>query len=356
MTGRDEAERRGDQRRIDERLSDERRSDERRSDERRSDERDGDQRDGDQRCPECGVTRPPNAAPTCGCARRATEEARRTRSAEAAAAEDFDPIRIRPYVSLTGPATEDLAPGGDAEGAGGLAQGPAAPQGDPVDVREEPPPAAIAAATATTTTTAEATTVGPRKRNRPYALVAGAGVLAAVVAAGVLATGLLSSAAEQPGRDHALPLAPTSAPAADPTKPVPPSAESPTRSSAAPSTKPRVAAPPPSPARRSSEPPSSSPPPPTARATGSVRTTPPPRREPTAHPVLAEGDEGPQVAELQERLAQLHLYAGEPDGAYTRQVRDAVARYQWARGLTDDPPGEYGPETRRSLEGETKGP
>ncbi|WP_447037155.1 peptidoglycan-binding domain-containing protein [Streptomyces sp. DSM 118878] len=220
------------------------------------------------------------------------------------------------------------------------------------DLRAGPPPTAIATAAAV------ATAVAPRKRNRPYALFAGAGVLAAVVAAGVLATGLLSSAAEQPGRGHALPLAPTPAPA-DPTKPVPPSAKSPSRSSAAPSTKPRVAMPPPSPTR-SSEPPSSSPPPstppPTARATGSVRTTPPPRREPTDRPLLAEGDEGPEVAELQKRLAQLSLYAGEPDGAYTRQVSDAVAHYQWARGLTDDPRGEYGRETRRSLEAETEDP
>ncbi|CAM5506523.1 hypothetical protein SALBM135S_04594 [Streptomyces alboniger] len=119
----------------------------------------------------------------------------------------------------------------------------------------------------------------------------------------------------------------------------------------------RVAAPPPSPTRSSEPPPSSSsPPPPTARATGSVRTTPPPRREPTARPPLAEGDEGPAVAELQARLAQLHLYTGEADGAYTRQVSEAVTHYQLARGLTEDPRGAYGRETRRSLEAETEEP
>ncbi|MEV0125642.1 peptidoglycan-binding protein [Streptomyces sp. NPDC050703] len=191
----------------------------------------------------------------------------------------------------------------------------------------------------------------PPKRRRPYALLAVGGAFAAVVAAGVLAAGMLSSAADQPNRHHALPLAPTPAPA-DPTKPVPPSAKASTRPSATAPVKPRLAPPPASPTR-SSAPSSSSPPPPTARATGSVRTTPPPRHEPTVRAALAEGDKGPEVAELQERLAQLHLYPGKPDGAYTRLVSDAVTRYQWARGLTDDPRGEYGRETRRSLEAET---
>ncbi|APY88537.1 peptidoglycan-binding protein [Streptomyces alfalfae] len=204
----------------------------------------------------------------------------------------------------------------------------------PLDVREAP-----------------GTGYAPRQRRRPYALLAVGGAFAAVVAAGVLATGMLSSAADQPDRDRALPAVPTPAPA-DPTKPVPPPAKASPQPSAAPSAQPRLATPPPSPTR-ASESPSSSPPPPTARATGSVGTTPPPRHEPTVRASLAEGDKGPEVAELQERLAQLHLYAGEPDGVYTRLVSDAVTRYQWARGLTDDPRGQYGRETRRSLEAET---
>ncbi|MEV7191369.1 peptidoglycan-binding domain-containing protein [Streptomyces sp. NPDC093510] len=71
---------------------------------------------------------------------------------------------------------------------------------------------------------------------------------------------------------------------------------------------------------------------------------------------LREGDKGPRVAELQGRLAQLYLYVGERDGSYTSRVTDAVARYQWARGLTDDAQGVYGRETRRSLESETSEP
>ncbi|MER6132042.1 peptidoglycan-binding protein [Streptomyces sp. NPDC001815] len=51
-------------------------------------------------CPECGTPREPGGSPACGCARRAADELLETRTAEAAAAEDFDPLRIRPYVDL----------------------------------------------------------------------------------------------------------------------------------------------------------------------------------------------------------------------------------------------------------------
>lgn len=51
-------------------------------------------------CPECGVHRP-----GCACARAAEKVA------EVAAAEDFDPLRIRPYVTLDAPA-EPEGPGG----------------------------------------------------------------------------------------------------------------------------------------------------------------------------------------------------------------------------------------------------
>lgn len=50
------------------------------------------------------------------------------------------------------------------------------------------------------------------------------------------------------------------------------------------------------------------------------------------------------------------MYEGEPDGTYGPEVTYAVTRYQWARGLTGDRLGEYGDETRRSLESETEEP
>lgn len=54
--------------------------------------------------------------PSCDCRQRASEALLHTRTAEAAAAEDFDPLRIRPYVELEGAETETGA--GAAAGAG----------------------------------------------------------------------------------------------------------------------------------------------------------------------------------------------------------------------------------------------
>jgi peptidoglycan hydrolase-like protein with peptidoglycan-binding domain len=71
---------------------------------------------------------------------------------------------------------------------------------------------------------------------------------------------------------------------------------------------------------------------------------------------LRRGDQGPEVTELQLRLRQLSLYTGRADGTYSGQVEDAVRRYQWARGITDDKSGVYGAATRASLEGETRTP
>ncbi|MER6353955.1 peptidoglycan-binding domain-containing protein [Streptomyces sp. NPDC001634] len=59
-----------------------------------------------QACPECAAPRRPDGTPSCGCARRASDALRDARTAEAAAAEDFDPLRIRPYVELGVTATE----------------------------------------------------------------------------------------------------------------------------------------------------------------------------------------------------------------------------------------------------------
>lgn len=53
-------------------------------------------------CPECGALRSLDNTPSCSCAQRASETLRDTRTTEAAAAEDFDPLRIRPYVEVGG--------------------------------------------------------------------------------------------------------------------------------------------------------------------------------------------------------------------------------------------------------------
>jgi len=44
------------------------------------------------------------------------------------------------------------------------------------------------------------------------------------------------------------------------------------------------------------------------------------------------------------------------DGHFDRHLEDAVRWYQWARGITGDDPGVYGPATRASLEAETSQP
>ncbi|WP_405653588.1 peptidoglycan-binding protein [Streptomyces sp. RK9] len=288
-------------------------------------------------CPGCGTPRPPRATPSCGCAREAADAALETRSAEAAAAEDFDPIRIRPYVTLPEPSAPLPA----------LSSAPLPPQ---------LPPAAAA-------TPAEAASRQERSARRGRgALFAGAGLV--VAAAAVFTGGVMSGDAGDGaggdgggGRDRALPdladdtphraseePAPRNAPRAAPAPSTPRSTPTRTPSATAPRSVPvrKSPAPTPSPSRT------------TARATGSVG--PPPSRTPAAPPTLHSGDRGAEVTELQQRLRQLYLYIGPMDGHYTPPVTDAVSRYQWARGIRTDPQGTYGPATRRSLESETDAP
>ncbi|WP_322985434.1 peptidoglycan-binding protein [Streptomyces sp. S584] len=73
-------------------------------------------------CPECGGEQ--GARPGAGCACGARTADRDARSAEIAAAEDFDPLRIRPYVTLSSDDTSDPYA---AQGGGGQATGGAHP-------------------------------------------------------------------------------------------------------------------------------------------------------------------------------------------------------------------------------------
>ncbi|MCZ9348085.1 peptidoglycan-binding protein, partial [Streptomyces sp. TRM76130] len=76
-------------------------------------------------CPECGAPRQADHTPSCACGPRAAAALLEARTAEAAAAEDFNPLRIRPYVALeeTGRGT------GREEGGAGAAGGPGASGG-----------------------------------------------------------------------------------------------------------------------------------------------------------------------------------------------------------------------------------
>ncbi|NBE57029.1 peptidoglycan-binding protein, partial [Streptomyces boluensis] len=187
----------------------------------------------------------------------------------------------------------------------------------------------------------------PEPRRRRVAVLSVAGAALAVVAVTAAASGLFSG---PPEREQALPDQRSTAPSTPlttaPSRTGTPSAspEATATPSSSPTATPLRTAPP-------SRSPSTTAPPPTASATGSIGTPRSPEK-----PVLTKGDRGAEVRELQNRLAQLYLYAGPEDGTYGVLVEDAVERYQYARGVDSDPPGVYGPATREALESETEEP
>ncbi|MCA2202224.1 peptidoglycan-binding domain-containing protein [Streptomyces griseoincarnatus] len=103
-----------------------------------------------------------------------------------------------------------------------------------------------------------------------------------------------------------------------------------------------------------------SPPAAAAPASPPAATVPAPPR--TAAPAedgfLREGDAGPDVAALQERLLRIpDVYRdGRTDGRYDATLREAVARFQLWYGIRGDETGVYGDDTRRALESHTGGP
>ncbi|MET7598340.1 peptidoglycan-binding protein [Streptomyces sp. NPDC005481] len=363
-------------------------------------------------CPECGTHREADGTPSCACTKRASDALRDARTAEAAAAEDFDPLRIRPYVEL-GQASPGADPGpdGTAEPAGAGPRSDARPERPATRATPLPPetaaertmPLTAADAPSPGERTMPLTAVGtpsaaertrpvmaagtsepapddmrlfqdptpgsgttspgdePPRRRRRTALLVVAGAVVAVVAAAGLASGVLSY--DTPERDASQPEAvrasvpEKSSPRAEASpsrsaSPSPSASGSPTGSAGA------DASPSASPSSPSATPSRSKKPtgtPTTARATGSVR---PPSDEPDEHraTILRRGDRGAEVAELQLRLRQLALYYGDINGNFNEQVEDAVRRYQWARGIGADEPGVYGTATRTRLESETSEP
>ncbi|MFD5079486.1 peptidoglycan-binding protein [Streptomyces sp. NPDC058371] len=347
-------------------------------------------------CPECGTHREPDGTPSCACTQRASDALRDARTADAAAAEDFDPLRIRPYVDVGGTADADLAgpPHADLGGAphAGRADRDETGRGEPArdetgrsqtardetrrgeSARTMPLPRAMPGpepeevrlpqeqghATEAPGSAFPPSGNRPRRRRR-IALVGAAGAVVGVLAAAGFATGLLSY--DSPERDGALPDAvresvpeespdgTASAPASRSASPTAPAREtasagggpSPSASSSGRSAKP-------------SRPATPTEAPPTARATGSIGPPDDSGQDKRGAQVLRPGDQGPEVTELQLRLTQLALYIGTADGTYDSQVEEAVRRYQVARGITTDEQGVYGPSTRTSLESETTEP
>lgn len=321
-----------------------------------------------------------DGTPSCACTLRASDALRDARTAEAAAAEDFDPLRIRPYVEL-GVGGGGGEPSGAVGGGVGEDEDPSArtmrlgrvPADDTVALfrvgHGMPAPGAAARAGAEADADADTDRGGGAGRagrgRRRTALLAAAGVVVAVAAAGFV-SGLFSY--DAPARDGALPdevrasvpdPSPTSASASVSAPRSSRSAVAAAPSSSGPSASASVSAtsasasPSASPSR--SDGPSQSPRSPAA--TGSAapgQETSAPNGQLSA--TLRRGDQGPEVTELQLRLRQLFVYNGKADGSYSRHVEDAVRRYQWARGIRSDEQGVYGPATRASLESETREP
>ncbi|MFI6086927.1 peptidoglycan-binding protein [Streptomyces sp. NPDC051218] len=318
-----------------------------------------------QRCPQCGTSREPGSAPACGCTERAADAARDARSADAAAAEDFDPLRIRPYVTLPEPGPAEAESESESEVAG-LEPG----RRSPVPVL--PPEAVVPPRSADVGLFA----AGEGESRRPLlppsmpddgarrgrtGLYAGVSAVVAVVAVAVLATVLLSP--DKPQREQAMPDVPTRAASAAPSG----SASLPTASPSV-SAQSSTSASTPKSKSKSESPEASSSPPPSSTASAKPRSTPPPSRStaratgsvesatPKADGVLKRGDRGPEVEELQRRLRQLYLYMGEADGTYDTSVAEAVTRFQYARATQADGEGVYGERTRAALERETTEP
>ncbi|MET9448566.1 peptidoglycan-binding domain-containing protein [Streptomyces cinerochromogenes] len=301
-------------------------------------------------CPECGAPRGPDNTPSCDCTERASAALRETRTAEAAAAEDFDPLRIRPYVEVSGTAG---APEPEAPRPLPAPQTPAPPapvtRPTPLTAASGPAPEAVSEPAPGAVSEPDQ----PRRRSRRTVLLAVGGTALAVAA--VAGSALFSY--EAPARDRAaqevrqsIPEATTPAPAspkapAPPVTPRPPAPSTPA-GPASPSSSPS-----PSPTATASGSPS-----PTASPSPSATASATPGTTPAVAPVLRRGDTGPEVTELQQRLRRLNLYGDRIDGVFTRPVEDAVRNYQLARGISGDTLGTYGPATRRALEAETTEP
>ncbi|KQX79222.1 peptidoglycan-binding domain-containing protein [Streptomyces clavifer] len=327
-------------------------------------------------CPECGGEQgtrpgadahPGSSGPTCACgaartARQQGEDHRAARSAEMAAAEDFDPLRIRPYVTLSGddtpahtaPAADTTMPlflGGVA--GGGTAGGPAGP-----------PPDSDAADETHRRTAAAYAGGGPEpvqpRRRRPFAALAVGAAVVAVVGTAAFAGGLFD---RDERREEAMPEIASSIPDAS-DGPADSVSESPS-ASASPSPSRSASASPSaseSPSASASESPSASPSATTADTTPSPSASAPEAPSASAAPpaqiagpTLRRGDRGPEVAELQRRLQEIWVYREDDDGSYSDRVERAVRDFQGWVSVQNDPPGVYGPETRSALEARTTG-
>ncbi|GAA2276062.1 peptidoglycan-binding protein [Streptomyces ruber] len=355
-------------------------------------------------CPQCAAPRALDGTPSCPCGTQVSDALRDARTAQAAAAEDFDPLRIRPFVELEREAARDgqRAPGA-AEGGEGV--GEAGKESASVRRPEETPTIAMPMAAGTTrpdsadlrlfeegpagpaTGAGDGATAPPppgtgpapdgrgaRRSRRGRTMTAAAGAVVTVLVAAGFVSGVFSY--DTPERDGALPddlrasvpdvppgqeeaAGPEAVPSGSTTPQSPPAttSDAPASPGTSPSTSPSPSGGSASPSRSAeAEEPAGTP-------TASVTTVEEPAPE-TADPdddepaprVLRRGDDGPEVTELQLRLRQLGIYYGDIDENFDRGVENAVQHYQFVRGITNDERGVYGLPTRERLESETREP
>ncbi|SEC59616.1 Putative peptidoglycan binding domain-containing protein [Streptomyces sp. 3213] len=77
--------------------------------------------------------------------------------------------------------------------------------------------------------------------------------------------------------------------------------------------------------------------------------------DPDGAGTLREGDSGPEVTELEQRLLRIpNVYEnGSTSGQFDATLREAVARFQLWYGIRGDENGVYGDDTRKDLESRT---
>ncbi|WP_405597075.1 peptidoglycan-binding protein [Streptomyces sp. NBC_01410] len=295
-------------------------------------------------CPECGTPRDAGgrAGPGCACAERAADAVRAERDADAATAGDFDPLRVRPYVTLQNVAESGVAPDGGTVPLPRVVDaaphdGPDAPGRDTLDPVDLTP--------------ANVTPARHRRRKRSYKGLVVAAAAVTVAGTAAFAGGLFSG---DDDKEKALPdrgtVAPTVSRLPDAPTSGPTGSASADASASASGTASGTASADPSAtsvASRDSSPadPASS----TAQTTGSASQA----SQTQGSGTLRSGDSGAAVVDLQQRLAEVLLYVGPMDGEYDQSVADAVRAFQNTRHVKGDPKGVYGPKTRRALEAET---
>lgn len=293
-----------------------------------------------EHCPDCGAR-----GARCRCAPGA----------------GFDPLRVRPYVSLPDPGeADDDAPVPPLPVVTAVppltASSPlSSPLSSPPSPPSPPPflpsPEGETPAYGMPVASAEQPWPGDEKRARPAVrrllpvLIGAASVVAlggTAVALWVLPsskgndTALMDTTASAPVTALA-PASPSQSPATTGTASPSPSASSSPSPSASKSPSPSPSA------SRSSAPPSPSASPSTSRA--------PSPTPPAAAPTLRYGDTGAEVEKLQRLLAAKGLYTYKINGRFDWRVEEAVSTFQYQNGIDDEEWGVYGPITRKALEG-----